>query len=69
MQMSINLALQFIPDRILNPDQFEYSFCPGDDGLKYTSNHFYRKSQTITDEGHISEETISHLAKNGFHLT
>ena len=38
-------------------------------GLDYTSYHYYRKSQTITNKGHVSEETLSHLAQNGICLT
>ena len=68
MQMTMNMVFQFMPDRILNPEQIEYSFCQEADGLDYTRNHFFRKSQTITDKGHISEETLSHLEKNGFRL-
>ena len=68
MQMTVNMVRQFIPDRIFNPDQFEYTFQRVEDGLDYTRYHYYRKSQTNTDKGHISEETLSHLAENGIRL-
>ena len=69
MQMTVNLVRQMMPDRIFNPDQFEYTFKPGADGLDFTCNHYYRKSQTITNQGHVSEETLSHLAENGILLS
>lgn len=68
MQMTINLVRQMMPDRIFNPDQFEYIFQRVEDGLDYTCHHYYRKSQTITDKGHVAEETLSHLAENGIYL-
>ncbi len=67
-QMTIKMLSQMIPDRIFNPDQIEYTFERVPDGLDYTSNHYYRKSQTITKKGHISEDTLSHMAENGIHL-
>lgn len=68
MQMTVNLISQMMPDRIYNPDQFEYTFQRVADGLDYTINHYYRKSQTLTYKDHVSEKTLSHLAENGFHL-
>lgn len=50
------------------PNQIEYTFERVSDGLDYTSNYYYRKSQTITDKGHVSEDTLSHLAENGIRL-
>ena len=68
MQMRLNLIQSMMPDRIFNPDQLEYSFRRGDEGLDITCDHFYRKSQTITNEFHASEKTLLHLAENGFRL-
>ena len=68
MQMTVNLVRQMMPDRIFNPDQFEYTFERVADGLDYTCNHFYRKSQTLTHKDHIAEETLSHLAENGIQI-
>ncbi|MCR5105243.1 MAG: hypothetical protein K6B68_12475 [Eubacterium sp.] len=68
MQMTINIVSQMIPDRIFNPDIFEYTFQRVEDGLDFTQNHYYRKSQTNTYKGHISEETLSHLAEHGIRL-
>ena len=67
-QMTLNMVRQMMPDRIFNPNQIEYIFERVSDGLDYTSNYYYRKSQTITDKGHISEDTLSHLAENGLRL-
>ncbi len=67
-QMTMNMVKQIMPDRIFNPNQIEYSFGRVSDGLDYTSNFYYRKSQTITDKGHISEDTLTHLAENGIRL-
>ncbi len=69
MQMTVNIVRQMIPDRIFYPEQFEYTFQRVPDGLDFTSNHYYRKSKTITNKGHVSEETLSHLAENGVCLT
>ncbi len=68
MDYTVSMVLKMIPDRIFNPDQIEYSFSRGTEGMDYIRNRFYRKSQTITHEGHISEETLLHLAENGFYL-
>nr|MCR5283399.1 hypothetical protein [Lachnospiraceae bacterium] len=68
MQMTVNLVSQMMPDRIFNPDQYEYIFQRVEDGLDYTCHHYYRKSQTITHDGHVAEETLSHLAENGISL-
>lgn len=48
--------------------KIEYTFERVPDGLEYISNYYYRKSQTITDKGHVSEDTLSHLAENGMRL-
>ncbi|MBR4733147.1 MAG: hypothetical protein IK081_10310 [Lachnospiraceae bacterium] len=53
---------------IFNPDQTEYFFQPVADGLDYTSKQYYRKSQTFTNEGHVSLETLSRLADQGIRL-
>ena len=68
IEATIKMVKQMVPDRIFNPDQFEYSFQRVEDGLDYICNHYYRESQTITDSDHISEETLTHLAKNGLRL-
>lgn len=68
MEMTASLVSQMMPDRIYNPDRFEYKFKRVEDGLNYTCNHYYRKSQTLTHEGHVAEETLSHLAANGIVL-
>ncbi len=68
IEMSMELVRRMMPDRIFNPDQFEYSFQRVADGLDYSCNHYFRKSQTLTDNGHVSEETLSHLAQNGICL-
>lgn len=34
----------------------------------YTCNHYYRKSQTLTHNDHVAEETLSHLVENGIRL-
>ena len=67
-QMTMNMVKQIMPDRIFNPNQIEYTFGRVSDGLDYTSNYYYRKSQTITDKGHVSEDTLTHLAENGIGL-
>ena len=68
MQLTGNLVRQMMPDRIFNPDQFEYVFTRVENGLDYICNHYYRKSQTITHKDHVAEETLSHLAENGIRL-
>ena len=68
MQLTINFVLSHMPDRIYNPDEIEYEFTRVSDGMDYVRNHYFRTSQTITHEGHISEETLKHLADNGFCL-
>ena len=68
MQLTVNLISQMMPDRIFNPEQFEYGFERVADGLDYTINRYYRKSQTLTYKDHVAEETLSHLAENGFCL-
>lgn len=68
MQLTVSIVAQMIPDRIFNPDQIEYTFERVPDGLRYTGNHYYRKSQTITNQGLISEETLSHLAESGLRI-
>jgi len=68
MQLTLDLVRQFMPDRIFNPDQTEYFFQPVTDGLDYTSKQYYRKSQTFTNEGHVSLETLSRLADQGIRL-
>ena len=67
-QMTLNMVRQMMPDRIFNPNQIEYTFKRVPDGLEYISNYYYRKSQTITDKGHVSEDTLSHLAEHGLRL-
>ena len=54
--------------RGLNPNIIEYTFERVPDGLEYTSNYYFRRSQTLTDKGHISEDTLTHLAENGIRL-
>ena len=49
-------------------NQIEYIFERVPDGLDYTSNYYFRRSQTITDKGHVSEDTLTHLAENGIRL-
>lgn len=66
--MILNGMNMMMPDRIFNPDQLEYTFQPAADGLDYTCNHYYRKSQTITHKDHVTGETLSHLAENGIRL-
>ena len=68
MQMTVNLVRQMMPDRIFFPDQFEYIFERVRDGLDYTCNHFYRKSQTLTHKDHVAEETLAHLSEHGIRL-
>ena len=68
MQMTVDLVRQMMPDRVFNPDQFEYTFKRAEDGLDYTCNHYYRMSQTITHEDHVAEKTLTHLAENGICL-
>ena len=68
MQVTVNLIRQMMPDRIYNPDQFEYTFQRTEDGLDYTCNHYYRKSQTLTHSDHVVQEKLSHLAENGIRL-
>ena len=65
MQITVDLVRKMMPDRIFNPDHIEYCFQRVSDGLSYTCNHYFRKSQTITRTGHVSEEKLSHLAENG----
>ena len=68
MQLTMNLVKQMTPDRIFCPDKYEYVFRRAEDGLDYTLYHYYRKSQTITYEDHVSEKTLAHLAEHGFRL-
>lgn len=68
MQMTLGLVQQLMPDRIMNPEQIECSFRREADGLDYTYKHHFRKSQTITHEGHVSGEMLSHLADQGIQL-
>ena len=68
MQLTVDLVRQMMPDRIFNPDCFEYTFSRVEDGLAYTCNHYYRKTQTITNKDHVTEEKLSHLAENGIRV-
>lgn len=68
MQMTAYLVQTMMPDRIFNPNRFEYVFERTENGLDYTCSHYFRKSQTFRDAGHISEETLAHLAANGLRL-
>lgn len=68
MQMTSYLVANMMPDRIFNPNRFEYTFQRVADGLDYVCRHYFRKSQTITHTGHVSEETLAHLAENGIRL-
>lgn len=68
MQLTANLVRQMMPDRIFNPDRLEYSFQRVEDGMEYTCNHYYRKTQTLTNKDHVTEEKLSHLAENGIRL-
>ena len=68
MEMTRNLVMTMMPDRILNPQIFEYTFQRVADGLDYTRNHYFRKSQAMTYKDHVSEETLTHLAENGIRL-
>lgn len=68
IQLTMNLVRQMMPDRIFCPDKYEYVFRRAEDGLDYVLNHYYRKSQTITYEGHVSEKKLAHLAEQGFRL-
>ena len=65
---TLNGTNMMMPDRIFSPEQFEYDFQRVSDGLDFTCNHYYRKSQTLTYKDHIAEETLSHLAENGVYL-
>ena len=67
-QMTFDMVRQMMPDRIFNPNQTEYIFERVPDGLEYTSNYYFRRSQTITDKGHVSEDTLTRLAENGIRL-
>ena len=67
-QMTFDMVRQMMPDRIFNPNKIEYTFERVPDGLEYTSNYYFRRSQTLTDKGHISEDTLTHLAENGIRL-
>ena len=68
-KMTMNLVLKMMPDRIFNPEKFEYLFRRVPDGLYYTCRHYFRESQTLTFEDHVPEETITHLSDNGFLFT
>lgn len=63
-----SLVMNLMPDRLFNPDRFEYTFQRVDDGFDFTCSHYYRKSQTITHKDHIAQATLSHLAENGIRL-
>lgn len=69
MRLTVNLLSQMMPDRIYNPDIYEYIFRRAEDGLDYTLNHYYRKSQTLTYLDHVSGKKLEHLAEQGFRLT
>lgn len=64
--MAGSLILRMMPDRLYNPDRFEYEFRRVPDGMDFTCRNYFRVSQTITYEEHISEKTITHLTDNGF---
>ncbi|MBQ3905842.1 MAG: hypothetical protein II743_03660 [Lachnospiraceae bacterium] len=68
MELTRNLVMSWFPDRIICPQKFEFIFERVADGLDYTRNHYFRKSQTMTYKDHISEETLTHLAENGIRL-
>lgn len=68
MQMTLELVLRFMPDRIFMPDIYKYSFTKDDDGLSYVCEHFYRKSQTLTHEDKVSKEKLINLKENGLNL-
>ena len=68
MHSTASFVMSVMPDRLFNPDKFLYTFQRVADGLDYTCNHYYRKSQTLTHEDHVAEKTLSHLAENGIRL-
>ena len=68
MELTRNLVMSWFPDRIICPQKFEFIFERVADGLDYTRNHYFRKSQTMTYKDHVSEETLTHLAENGIRL-
>ena len=66
--MSASLVLRFMPDRIFNPDIYKYTFKRDDEGLTYVCEHFYRKSKTLTNEDHVSNDKLLNLKENGLSL-
>ena len=68
MKMTVSMILNIMPDRLCFPDRYKYTFSKDGDGLKYICEHYYRKSQTLTHEDHVSKETLLHLKENGLCL-
>lgn len=66
--MSASLVLRFMPDRIFNPDIYKYTFKRDDEGLTYVCEHFYRKSKTLTNEDHVSNDKLLNLKEKGLSL-
>ena len=64
--MSGSLIFKMMPDRLYNPDRFEYEFRLVPGGMDFTCRNYFRVSQTITYEEHIPEKTLQHLTENGF---
>ncbi len=65
-QLTVGYILDYASGGEIIPSLYNFERVP--DGLEYTSNYYFRRSQTLTDKGHISEDTITHLAENGIRL-
>lgn len=57
-----------MPDRLYNPTHFEYTFSKEGTDLVWTRTCFFRKSQTLTVSGKISEAELKKLKDIGIHL-
>ena len=65
-QLTVGYILDYASGGEIIPSLYTFERVP--DGLEYTSNYYFRRSQTLTDKGHISEDTLTHLAENGIRL-
>ena len=61
----LGLVRQMMPDRILNPECFEYDFSRDENGVTCNYTHFFRKSQTINRTDLIPMDKALKLKEHG----
>ncbi len=60
-----NVVKAYCPDRIINPEHFEYSFIKNNDDLLVKKTHYFSKRDTHTEEIIFKKKEIFNLKSNG----